>query len=227
MQAQSVNTAQPASPNSSLVPPNALNLTQVLIEPDYQWRIHNCKISDKTLTQDLPLPFLYHYDRLTDEIKQKQPLTPQLLAQFNTPMMAKAAADLLGVDAAMISAPWHVKVTGSLVVFSEALQLAVRLHWSNTGRQAEPIYTKTKEDALIAAFKDWQFFGRVDVIYKNTNQALISIDDRQTAEAVLPILPSNEYQKLPATHALAILTTLEEHKSKLPWFEAAILARIE
>lgn len=223
MQAQSANTTQTASP----IPPNALNLNQVLIEPDYQWRIHNCKVSDKTLTQELPLPFLYHYDRLPEEIKQKQPLTPQLLAKFNTPMSAKAAASLLGIDAAMIAAPWHVKVTGSLVVFSEALQLAVRLHWSNTGQQAEPIYTKTKEDALVAAFKDWQFFGRVDVIYKHPKQALISVDDHQAADAVLPILPSHEYQKLPAANALAIINTLEEHKAKLPWFEAAILARIE
>lgn len=226
MQAQSSSDAK-ATITTAHISPSALNVSQALIEPSYQWRIHNCKLSEKMVTQEATLPFLYHYDRLGDDIKQKHPLTPQLLAKFNTPMSSEAAAQLIGVDTALIAKPWHVKVIGSLVVFSEALQLAVRLHWSNTGQQSEPIYTKTKDDALLAAFKDWQFFGRVDVLYKNANQALISLDDSQSQDAVLTILPANEYQKLPPMHALAVLNTLEENKAKLPWFETAILARIE
>ena len=86
---------------------------------------------------------------------------------------------------------------------------------------------------MIAAFKDWQFFGRVDVLYKNDKQALISIDeysidkDSSVDDWVLTIAAGNDYQLLPATHALSILSKLEEHKPKLPWFEAAILERIE
>lgn len=218
---------------ASVVDPNAIILAQALTDTAIGWRIHNCKISEKTLSQELPLQFLYHYDSLDDAIKQAHPLTPALLAKFNTLMNASEAAALLGINTDLIATPWHVKVIGSLVVFSEALQLAVRLHWTNTAKTTEQIYTQNKADAVIAAFKDWQFFGRVDVLYKNDNQALISIDeysidkDSNVDDWVLTIAASSDYQWLPATHALSILSKIEEHKSKLPWFEAAILERIE
>jgi len=217
----------------NVIDPNAIILAQALTDTATSWRIHNCKISEKTVSQELPLQFLYHYDSLDDAIKQAHPLTPKLLAQFNTLMSAKEAAAALGISADLIATPWHVKVIGSLVVFSEALQLAVRLHWTNTAKTTEQTYTQNKADAVIAAFKDWQFFGRVDVLYKNDKQALINIDeysidkDSSVDDWVLSIAAGNDYQLLPATHALSILSKLEEHKPKLPWFEAAILERIE
>ncbi len=124
------DSAQNNSPQK--IDPNAIVLAQALTDTAISWRIHNCKISKKTVAQDLPLPFLYHYDSLDEVIKQANPLTPTLLAQFNTPMTADEAAQLIGIEKELIASPWHVKVTGSLVVFSEALQLAVRLHWTNT-----------------------------------------------------------------------------------------------
>ena len=209
------------------IDPNTLILAQVLTDTAISWRIHNCKISKKTVTQDLPLPFLYHYDSLDDALKQAHPLTPTLLAQFNTPMTAHEAATLIGIDEALISNPWHIKVIGSLVVFSEALQLAVRLHWTNTGKSTEQLYTQNKDDAIIAAFKEWQFFGRIDVLYKNDKQPLISIDEHGVDdEQLLTIATSPDYQYLPATHALAVIAKLEADKAELPWFETAILERI-
>ncbi len=218
-----------ASQNSAqAIDPNAIILAEALTDTAIAWRIHNCKVTKKTLTQDQPLPFLYHYDSLDEAIKQTHPLTPSLLAQFNTPMMAAEAAALIGIDKSAISSPWHVKVTGSLVVFSEALQLATRLHWTNTGKATEQIYTQKSEDAVIAAFKDWQFFGRVDVLYKNNKQPLISIDEQNTSgEPILSIEPSTDYQLLPAAHALTVIAKIEANKEQLPWFEAAILERIE
>jgi hypothetical protein len=136
-----------------VIDPNAIILAEALTDKAISWRIHNCKISKKTVTQDMPMQFLYHYDSLADSIKQAYPLTPTLLAQFNVPMTADKAAKLIGIDAALLTSPWHVKVTGSLVVFSEALQLAVRLHWTNTGKATEQLYTKDTADALITAFK--------------------------------------------------------------------------
>ena len=210
------------------IEPNAIILAEALTDSSIAWRIHNCKISEKTVTQDLPMQFLYHYDSLDDVIKQTNPLTPQLLAKFNTPMTATDAAQLIGIDAALITSPWHVKVIGSLVVFSEALQLAVRLHWTNTGKATEQIYTKDAADALLAAFKNWQFFGRIDVLYKNAKQALMSIDEQAIAdEQLLTFDTSAEYQYLPATHALLVITKLEADKAELPWFETAILERLE
>ena len=219
--------------STQTIDPNAVILAEALTDKAISWQIHNCKIIKNTVTQDLPLPFLYHYDSLDDAVKQSHPLTPELLLQFNTPMSAHEAAKLIGIDEELLTSPWHVKVIGSLVVFSEALQLAVRLHWTNTGKETQQIYTKDAADAMIAAFKDWQFFGRVDVLYKNNKQPLISIDEQNPntqalpAESLLTIDASSDYQQLLATHALAVIMKLEADKAELPWFDKAILARIE
>ncbi|WP_259365125.1 hypothetical protein [Psychrobacter sp. GP33] len=213
---------------SKTVDPNAIILTQALTDSAISWRIHNCKISEKVVTQDMPLPFLYHYDSLDDSAKQAHPLTPALLAQFNTPMTANAAAEVIGITSDLLMSPWHVKIVGSLVVFSEALQLAVRLHWTNTGKRTQQIYTKSAKEALTAALKDWQFFGRIDVLYKNDKQILISIDEQaQADEQILTINASADYQKLSATHALIVIAKLEADKAQLPWFDTAILERLE
>ncbi|MEN6670513.1 hypothetical protein AAJP47_09075 [Psychrobacter sp. B38] len=210
------------------IDPNAIILAEALTDKTISWQIHNCKIIKKTVTQDLPLPFLYHYDNLDDGIKTSHPLTPTLLAQFNTPMPTHEAATLMGIGEALFAKPWHIKIIGSLVVFSEALQLAVRLHWTNTGKETQQIYTKNEADALLTAFEDWQFFGRVDVLYKNDKQTLISIDEQGSQpESLLTIDASHDYQQLLATHALAVIVKLEADKVDLPWFDKAILARIE
>ncbi|WP_254423135.1 hypothetical protein [Psychrobacter sp. DAB_AL32B] len=215
------------SNSTQITDPNAIILAEAVTDKTISWRLHNCKISKKTVTQDLPLPFLYHYDSLEDSIKANYPLTPTLLSQFNTPMTAAKAAKLIGIDEALISSPWHVKVIGSLVVFSEVLQLAVRLHWTNTGKDTQQIYTKNEADAIITAFKEWQFFGRIDVLYKNDKQTLISIDEHAVSnEPLLTIDASADYQFLPATHALVVIAKLEADKTELPWFETAILERL-
>ncbi|WP_201526722.1 hypothetical protein [Psychrobacter frigidicola] len=235
------NNAMPAADSSSeaqepaldsskaiTINPNTIILAQALTDTAISWRIHNCKISKKTITQDMPLLFLYHYDSLDDSIKQAYPLTPVLLAQFNTPMTAAAAAKLIGIADDLLVSPWHVKIVGSLVIFSEALQLAVRLHWTNTGKSTQQIYTQSAKEAVTAAFKDWQFFGRIDVLYKNGKQTLVSIDEASDDdEQLITIDTSADYQYLPATHALAVIAKLEADKAELPWFETAILERIE
>jgi len=217
-----------AEGHAQTIPPNAIILAEALTDKTISWRIHNCKVSEKTVTQDVPMLFLYHYDSLDDSVKQAYPLTPALLTQFNTPMTADAAAKLIGIAGNLLASPWHVKVIGSLVVFSEALQLAVRLHWTNTGKATQQLYTKDADDAMTAAFKDWQFFGRVDVLYKNSKQTLVSIDEQSTSdEPLLTIDASTDYQQLLTTHALAIISKLEADKTELSWFETAILERIE
>ena len=222
------NLVEEADGNAQKIAPNSIILAEALTDTSISWRIHNCKVSKKTVTQDLPLPFLYHYDSLDDVIKQANPLTPKLLTQFNTPMTAIEAATLLGISSDLITSPWHVKVSGSLVIFSEALQLAVRLHWTNTGKATEQLYTIDAADALIAAFKEWQFFGRIDVLYKNDKQTLVSVDEHGVGdEQLLTIDASADYQYLPASHALIVIAKLEADKAELPWFETAILERLE
>lgn len=223
-----VENESEADNNSQKIDPNAIILAEALTDKTIGWRIHNCKIIKQTITQDMPLPFLYHYDSLEDSIKATYPLTPALLAQFNTPMSAQDAATLIGVSEDLILTPWQVKVTGSLVVFSEILQLAVRLHWTNTGKETQQIYTQNEADAIITAFKDWQFFGRIDVLYKNDKQTLISIDEQNLDnDTLLTFATSTDYQYLPSTHALTVIAKLEADKAELPWFEAAILERLK
>ena len=227
LSASSDNSSSESSALSKTIAPNAIILADALTDTTISWRIHNCKISEKILNQDVPMQFLYYYDSLDDAVKQANPLSSALLAKFNTPMSANDAAKLIGIDEALIVRPWHIKVIGSLVVFSEALQLAVRLHWTNTGKATQQIYTKDADDALKAAFKEWQFFGRVDVLYKNDKQTLASIDEQNISnEPLLTIDASTDYQQLLATHALTLIAKLEADKAELPWFEAAILERI-
>lgn len=212
----------------SALDPNALILADVLTDATISWRIHNCKVSERIVTQDLPMQFLYHYDSLDDAIKKANSLSAKLLSQFNTVMTASEAAALLGIDNELMVSPWHVKVTGSLVVFSEALQLAVRLHWTNTGKATQQLYTQHKADAIVAAFEEWHFFGRVDVLYKNSQKTLISIDEENIdKDTFITFAASSDYQYLPSTHALTVIAQLEAHKSELPWFTTAILERVE
>lgn len=81
---------------------------------------------------------------------------------------------------------------------------------------------------MTAAFKDWQFFGRVDVLYKNDKQTLMSIDEQgNTEEPLLTIEASADYQQLLSSHALTVIAKLEADKAELPWFDTAILERLE
>lgn len=148
------------------LPPNTLLLNDLLVDSSLNWQVHNCKINEQTVTQDAPLPFLYHYDTLSEDLKAAHPLTPPLLARFNDPMSATAAAALLQLPADTITAPWQVKIIGTLVLFCESLQVAVRLRFTNSAKALDPIYTSDKAQAVTIAMRDWHFFGDVFVLNK-------------------------------------------------------------
>lgn len=145
---------------------NPIELVSLLIDDTIPWQVHNCKVLKLHCSQTGTLPFLYHYDQLSDALKHANPLTPTLLRQFNTPMTAAQAMALLDVPKNSIATPWFVKLTGSVVVYHEPTQLAIRLHWSNTSKQTDALYCHNKISALKAAMDAWQFIGRVDVLYK-------------------------------------------------------------
>lgn len=201
--------------------PNTLVLNEVIKEDSTVWQIHNCKVIDNIATQDEKLPFLYHYDALSDDIKGQNPLTFDALKQFETPMTVTEAAQLLGISEALIPTPWQVKITGTLVMFSERLQIALRVKFTNTAKERDPIYTKTKEDAIAATMKDWHFYGDVFVLNKHA-QPVVALSD----ESVVEVLSSSDYQLLPPEHSIAILTLLEEQKEKLPQLDEAIMLRL-
>jgi len=154
------------TPSSFSIPTNTLWLNELLIDASIKWQVHNCKITDDTVTQDATLPFLYHYDTLSADLKAAHPLTPALLKRFNEPMSAAEAAHLLQLPVATIPAPWQVKVIGTLVLFSESLQIAVRLRFTNTAKALEPIYISDKTQAVAQAMQTWHFFSDVFVLNK-------------------------------------------------------------
>ena len=153
---------------ANTLPANTLLLNELIIDSTVNWQVYNCKINEQTVTQEALLPFLYHYDTLSDELKAAHPLTPQLLLRFNEPMSAAAAAELLNLPVDSIPAPWQVKVIGTLVMFCESLQVAVRLRFTNSAKNLDPIYTADKSQALTLAMQNWHFFGDVFVLNKST-----------------------------------------------------------
>lgn len=200
---------------------NSLILNQIIVDASTHWQIHNCKIIDKTLTQSEKLPFIYHYDALDEEIKSLHPLEGQLLKQFQTPMFANEAAQHLHLSEDLIKIPWQIKVTGTLVMFCETLQIALRLKFTNTAKQRDPVYTEAKEDALLLSMKKWHFYGNVFVLNKNSRPLIIMLEDEWMS---IPRL--DDYQALPASYSAATLALLEAHIDTLPQLDEAIKIRL-
>ena len=200
--------------------PNTLILNDLLTN-DTPWQIHNCKIIDKSISQDEKLPFLYHYDALSDDIKSAHPLNAELLKQFQTPMFAADAAKLIGISEDLVKTPWQVKVTGTLVMFCDRLQIALRLKFTNTAKDRDPIYTQNKAEALQASMQDWHFYGDVFVLNKSTQPLVVTAEDEWMALERL-----EGYQALPAQYALTILALLEDQKPQLTQLQEAIELRL-
>lgn len=201
--------------------PNTLLLNDILSDNDIPWQVHNCKITDKTITQDEPLPFIYHYDALAEEIKQLHPLTAGLLKQFQTPMSANQAAHLLGVDEDLIQTPWQVKVLGTLVLFCERLQLALRLKFTNTAKHFDPVYTQTPDNAVATSMQNWHFYGDVFVLNKGDKPLVMTLEEHW-----IEIPKLAEYQVLPGEYGLSTLSILEDNKASITELEDAIKLRL-
>ncbi|PIE47434.1 MAG: hypothetical protein CSA42_03265 [Gammaproteobacteria bacterium] len=207
---------------------NVVELAELIMDDSQPWQIHNCKIVSKRCDKNDKLPFLYHYDQLPDYLKQSHPLQGSLLANFNTKMTAFEACKLLGLDKDSIATPWFIKFIGSIVIFHEPMQLAIRLHWSNTNKQFESIYCKEKSQALINAMEHWQFIGRIDTLYKKEKQRLSVYDEhvQDIAEAQYTIPQSEGYKPMPANFALVLRNSLQENMNKLAWLNSTIQQRI-
>lgn len=207
--------------NSLLADPNTLILNELLSDKETPWQVHNCKIIDKSVTQDQLLPFIYHHDALSEELKQLHPLTGNLLKQFQTPMSAQQAAELLGIDATLVPTPWMVKITGTLVMFCERLQIALRLKFTNTAKDYDPVYTSKADQALQASMQDWHFYGDIFVLNKGSKPLIMTADP---AWIEIPQLP--EYQLLTGEFGLAALALLEDNKSHITNLQEAISQRL-
>lgn len=193
-------------------------LQALLIDGACPWQVYNCKLIQQQLMYDAPMSLLQHYDTLDGSIKAAHPLTMPMLKRMNELMSAEDAAVLIGVSASDIARAWQVKYVGKVVVFCEPLQLALRLHFSNTSKPAQAVYGATEASAWQAQATAWRTFGVVDVLTKGVG-ALISVD----AEGdVLPLTAHSSYQTLPSSHSLALTSLINEHQAQLSWLSDVV-----
>ena len=199
-----------------------LILNQLLIDDSLHWQVHNCKISQKLVSQTQPMPFLYHYDTLSDELKAAHPLTADLLAKFNTPMLPAEANLLLSLPSDTIPTPWQVKIVGTLVLFCEQLQLALRLKFTNTAKDTQPIYTTDKDTAVLQACEQWHLVDDLFVLNKSTNVIKVL-----TTDEYVYLQKAEDYQRLTGSAALIIFEELEAQPKLKEMMDTAIRQRIE
>ncbi len=208
------------------------NLSELLLDDSHAWRIHNCKLIKKSCHREGTLPFIYHYDRLSTELKKEFQLTGQLLINFNKPMTAKQACQLIGIDKKNIASPIFIKITGSIVVVCEPLQLAIRLHWSNTSKNEDAIYCQDEQQAIAQAIQKWQFIGRVDTLYKlkqdNAPTIIGGYDELASslADGQYPLPISDNYQLMPYKFSCDLLTKLNDNLHQLAWIKQTIVERL-
>lgn len=214
------------------------DLLSLLLTPQPPWQVHNCKVTERICHQHGTLPFLYHYDRLDDEQKQQYPLTPALLSQFNKPMTADDAKQLLanthGIyddisgtnNMLSIANPWFVRVAGSAVLYQPELLLALRLHWQSSTQPLQPIYCQEQDTALRLAIDGWSLYGRVDVLYQGNLPLSLNMTygDGDTLSHLIP--KSGAYQLLPTHYAISLLTELNENLNALFMLDNAIKTNV-
>lgn len=214
------------------------DLLSLLLTPQPPWQVHNCKVTERICHQHGTLPFLYHYDRLDDEQKQQYPLTPALLSQFNKPMTADDAKQLLadthGIHDDISGAnnmlsivnPWFVRVAGSAVLYQPELLLALRLHWQSSTQPLQPIYCQEQDTALRLAIDGWSLYGRVDVLYQGNLPLSLNMTygDGDTLSHLIP--KSGAYQLLPTHYAISLLTELNENLNALFMLDNAIKTNV-
>ncbi len=207
-------------------------LAQLLLDNEQPWQVHNCKLLKLQCSNQGKLPLIYHYDQLSDSLKSEYPLNGSILLNFDKAMTAEQACEMIGVPTDSIASPKFVKITGTIVVFNEPLQLAVRLHWSNTSKVEDPIYCQTNKQAIRHAMDKWQFVGAVDTLYKlnNYHQKLnIVVYDEQAIrlEEGCYLLPKSDgYQSMPPAFTIALREQLNDNKQNLDWIEKAFNERL-
>lgn len=127
-------------------------------------------------------------------------------------MTAKQSCQLIGIHEDEIAQPWFVKLIGSIVIYHEPMQLAIRLHWSNTNKQFDSIYCSDEQQAMQLAMENWQFVGRVDTLYKQDKQPLAVYDEQaknlDSAQYLVP--ESDTYIQMPANFALSLFEQLHQ-----------------
>lgn len=205
---------------------NSLWLPEILGENALNWQLHNCKFLQTKATFDEPMSLLSHYDSLNDDLKSAYPLSFEQLKRMNELMDSRTACQVIGVPIETLKGAWHIKYVGRVVFFCESLQLAVRVHFSNTSKTAMPVYVSDKSQAWESQASVWRFFGVADILYKGQGQVAIESDDKPFF-----LTYQETYQALPAQESLMLVDWLNEQKldnnPNLNWLFNAVNERVE
>lgn len=189
----------------------SLSLQTLLADESVAFRVHNVKLTQVSCKADLPQMFLAHYDQLSDEIKEKKPITPLLFKQLGTLMSAAQAQQMLGIDSG-IPVAQHIKISGTTVLACDELSLALHLNFTNTAKPNQPCYGNNIPALLQEQAALWQMTGNVNVL----NKSISSLVSHTLHEEVFEIEKSDGYTRLPNAHALATTHTINTLKDRNP-----------
>lgn len=194
------------------------SIQALLLDGAYVWQVHNCKLTKAQCVFDAPMPLLAHYQGLPESIQDTHPLDFAALQHLNTVMDTKTAADIVKIDAQFFQKSYQIKYIGRAVIFCPDLKIALRFYFTNTSKDTQTVFIQDKISAIQSQAVNWRAFGVVDVLYKGTTP-IISQD--QMTETV-QIMPSVEYQPMPASHSLAVLYVLDEWRGQFAFLNTVI-----
>lgn len=197
------NRAVPSTFTAQSVP-----LLSLLGESLTRWQLHRCQVTDAFIRQDAPMKLIYHYEQLDEAIKADYPLRGSFLLRFDELMSRETFAQLLGLPLNQVAKPWQLKFVGKLVVFLAQPEIALRLHWCNTLKPFEPVYTSDLSNAIEAGFKHWQFIPSIEIISKNP-QVVLTAEHLDLATP-WQLASGQTFTVLPAPLALSMQAFFQE-----------------
>lgn len=198
---------------SNLTTLPALDLLDWLSHSPEDWHIHKAQVTHSVIRQDLPIPLIYHYEALFDELKTHFPLSGNLLKRFNQLMTREqflALPELADLTLDDIAKPWQIKFMGKLVIFTQQPEVAMRLWWTNTLKDFELVYSKELSTAIASSFKHWQFIDTVEMVCKTPNIHLFAQPMGLSSPYQLPISPN--FEPLPSVVSLSVHELLNDNR---------------
>ncbi|STZ08637.1 Uncharacterised protein [Moraxella caprae] len=187
-------------------------ILQEVLTDDVPFRVHNVKIDKFIYEQDLPLMLLAHYDRLSDELKIQKPLT-DFFGQMNDKVTTAQACAIFGVSPDSLRPATHIKITGTSVIVWDEFPLALHLQFTNTAKDSQTTDERDITQAVADEIGNILLSGNVNVLHKNTAKELVSID---LSDDEFVITPSDNYTRLPNSHALATTQILNHIRHTTP-----------
>lgn len=201
--------------------PSAIDLMTFLGDTLEQWQVHRCQLTQSFISQHEPMKLIYHYEHLNETVKSQYPLNGALLQQFDRLITREDFANLLAISVNEVAAPWQLKFYGKLVIYHAPSEVALRLQWTNTLKNFEPVYQADLGAAVTHAFGHWQLVDSTEIINKNVAMPLMANHPDISNAPLLQHM--SQFVVLPAPVALAIQQSLHNQSAITePWLAQMI-----